>query len=342
MSQYPFKNLVFEGGGVTGLVYIGVLDILYSKKNFMDNIKRVGGTSAGAIVALLVSLNYTFDEIEEELKKLDMKNFMDDDWGIITDTSRFFFKYGWHKGEELLKWIKKIIENKTGNPNTTFEDINKSNNFKDLYIVGTNLSSHFSEIFSFEKTPHMHLAQAVRISISIPLFFEAVTYNDSIYIDGGVLNNYPVQLFDRKNFLINKENSSQPERYKKIKTEEGPGNPLVYNMETLGFRVDTKIQSNILQQKQIKNYKITNIYDFVKNLVGTVMDFQQNISYLDDDFDRTIYIDSLNVSAIDFNLSENTIENLIKSGKNCTEDYFKTYNNIEIPRKNRPNTENQI
>lgn len=276
-----------------------------------------------------------------------MKNFMDDDWGIISDTARFLLKYGWHKGNNITEWIKEIIKNKTGNPDSTFEDLKNFNEFKDLYIVGTNVNSHFSEVFSHEKTPLMHVAQAIRISISIPFFFEAVTYNDNIYTDGGLLMNYPVKLFDREKYLINKENSSQPEYYKKqmvnnTENLDSPDNPLVYNMETLGFRVDTKTQKSVLTQKQTKKYPISNIHDFIINIMGSVLDIQQNISFQDDDFDRTVYIDSLDISAIDFNINENKKENLINSGKNCTEEYFITYNNTEIPRKNRPNTENHV
>ena len=45
---YPFKNLVFEGGGVKGIAYAGAMKVL-EKKGILKNIVRVGGTSAGAI-----------------------------------------------------------------------------------------------------------------------------------------------------------------------------------------------------------------------------------------------------------------------------------------------------
>lgn len=343
MLQYPFRNLIFEGGGIKGLAYIGVLDVLYSKESILPNIKRVGGTSAGAIVALLVGLNYSLDEIIEELSNLDMKEFTDDDWGIIFDTSRFLIKYGWHKGDKIQKWIEERIKYKTGNPHATFADIKKSGQFKDLYIIGTNVNSHFSEIFSHENTPDMSVARAVRISMSIPLFFEAVSYNGDIYTDGGLLMNYPVKLFDRESYLMNKENKSRPEYYvnrETIESKNNPieskNNPLVYNMESLGFRVDSKIQKDILNRVEIQKHQVSNIYEFVKNIVGAVLDIQQNTSYHDDDSDRTIYIDSLDVSAIDFNINKERKKKLIESGKTCTEEYFQAYNNMEIPRKNRP------
>ena len=58
---YHFKNLVFEGGGVKGIAYVGALEVL-DKEGILKNIKRVAGTSAGAMVAVLVGLNYTATE----------------------------------------------------------------------------------------------------------------------------------------------------------------------------------------------------------------------------------------------------------------------------------------
>lgn len=55
---YHFRNLVFEGGGVKGIAYVGAMEVL-EEKGILKNITRVGGTSAGAINALLAGLNYT-------------------------------------------------------------------------------------------------------------------------------------------------------------------------------------------------------------------------------------------------------------------------------------------
>ena len=59
--SYNFKNLIFEGGGVKGIAYVGALEVL-SEKGVVDQISRIGGTSAGAINAILIGLGYTFDE----------------------------------------------------------------------------------------------------------------------------------------------------------------------------------------------------------------------------------------------------------------------------------------
>jgi NTE family protein len=68
--------------------------------------------------------------------------------------------------------------------------------------MGTNLSTRFGEVFSAEHTPRMCIADAVRISMSIPLFFAAKrSLRGDVYVDGGVLENYPIKLFDREKYV---------------------------------------------------------------------------------------------------------------------------------------------
>ena len=81
---YAFKNLIFEGGGVKGIAYVGAIRELENRQ-IMKNIKRVGGTSAGAINAVLLALGYTLKDTQKILMELNFKNFMDDSWGAIRD-----------------------------------------------------------------------------------------------------------------------------------------------------------------------------------------------------------------------------------------------------------------
>lgn len=202
--SYQFKNLVFEGGGVKGIAYVGAMEVL-NEKGFLPHIERVGGASAGAINAILIGLNYSLDETKEILWGLDFKNFMDDSWGIIRDTNRLINEFGWYKGDFFRDWIGEIIKAKTGNSDSTFHEVYKQKTkrkFKDLYFMGTNLSTRFGEVFSHEHTPRMCVADAVRISMSIPLFFAAKrSLRGDAYVDGGVLDNYPIKLFDREKYL---------------------------------------------------------------------------------------------------------------------------------------------
>ncbi len=58
---YPFTNLIFEGGGVKGIAYVGALTVL-EDKDVLQKVKRLGGTSAGAINATLLALKFSLAE----------------------------------------------------------------------------------------------------------------------------------------------------------------------------------------------------------------------------------------------------------------------------------------
>ena len=78
---YHFRNLVFEGGGVKGLAYVGAMRVL-EERGILQGIKRVGGTSVGAINAALFSLGYSNEEQKDILWKLNFNNFLDGSWLI--------------------------------------------------------------------------------------------------------------------------------------------------------------------------------------------------------------------------------------------------------------------
>ena len=87
--------------------------------------------------------------------------------------------FGWYKGKKFEKWLEKMIKEKTGNENITFEELHQKG-FKDLYITGTYLNKQKAVVFSYESYPKMKIKDAVRISISIPLYFEPVFIDSSV------------------------------------------------------------------------------------------------------------------------------------------------------------------
>ncbi len=74
--DYPYKNLVFEGGGVKGVAYGGVFEVL-EQKQITPQIESVAGTSAGAITATMMSLNYSAEEFLKIMMTLNFEKFED-------------------------------------------------------------------------------------------------------------------------------------------------------------------------------------------------------------------------------------------------------------------------
>ena len=189
----PIKHLVFEGTGVRNAVYAGGLLALEEAGLFAD-VESAAGTSSGAIVATMVSLGYTPAEVASEILALDFSKLLDG--AAITGPLRLLTRYGWHKGDYFLEQIQAIIAKKTGNPRSTFAEC-RAHGYKPLRVIGCNITKRAVRIFPDDTSQTMAVADAVRISMSIPLFFAAVPYQGDIYVDGGVMWNYPLGLFDR-------------------------------------------------------------------------------------------------------------------------------------------------
>jgi NTE family protein len=322
--EYPFQNLVFEGGGVKGIAYVGVFQEL-QERSIMDHIMRVGGTSAGAINAILLSLGYSLEETEEILMGMDFKNFMDDSWGLVRDAKRLFDEYGLYKGDFFKQWIGDRIREKTGNENSTFNEL-KNKGFLDLYLIGTNLSTGFSEVFSFEHTPRMRVVDAVRISMSIPLFFAAVrNMRSDVYVDGGLFNNYPIKLFDRKKYIDTERHARQTPYYEKKENMTRPpsSSPYVYNKETLGFRLDSRQEIAAFRDiAEAQRKEIGNLFDYFSALVEAIFNVQQNQHLHSDDWHRTVYINTKGVGTTDFGLREAQKKELVSEGRKAAKDYL--------------------
>ena len=335
---YHFNNLVFEGGGVKGIAYVGALEVL-EREGILQNVKRVAGTSAGAMMAVLVGLRYTVDEVKEILWDLNFKKFMDSSFGIVRDTKRLLEEYGWYKGDYFRNKMVEYIKGKTGDGEITFRKLADTHQYRDIYLVGADLSTGTSVVFSADDTPDVVVADAARISMSIPLFFASMKggeKKDHILVDGGLLDNYSIKTFDRQSFVDDKKNNIRlTEYYDKFNTKKSVkdiigDNPYVYNRETLGFRLDAKEDiSMYLAHKAMVRNEISSFFTYTKALVTTLIDFQDNIHLHSDDWQRTVYIDTLGVRAIDFGISEAKKQKLVESGRQYTEDYLKWYNNDE-------------
>ena len=323
---YPFRNLVFEGGGVKGIAYVGAMKVL-EKQEILKNIYRVGGTSAGSINAVLFAAGFTNQETLNVLNKVDFNDFKDDSWGALRDMNRLKNEYGWYKGDFFREWIGDLLKKKTDSSNITFKAL-KEFSGNELYVYASNLSTNFGEVYSPEHTPRMRVVDAVRRSMSIPLFFRAVKDDrKDIIVDGGAINNYPVKLFDREKYLENTSLKRVPKYYeeenKALSTKSPKSSSYIYNKETLGFRLDSAKEIGVFRDGQEPQHnEINHFLDYTIQLIKTVLAVQDSQHLHDDDWHRTVYIDTLGVGTTDFGLSDNRKKKLVASGKKAEEDYL--------------------
>jgi len=277
--------------------------------------------------------------------RLNFRNFLDASWGLVRDTDRLVTEFGWYKGDFFRSWIGELIRTKTGNSESTFNDVQNKKpgtGFRDIYLMGTNLSTHFAEVFSVEHTPRMCIADAVRISMSIPLFFSAMrSLRGDVYVDGGVLDNYPIKLFDRQKYVDDATHLSMPQYYQDHNDglqAAGIGlNPYGYNKETLGFRLDSAKEIAVFRdQAEPEHQRIKDLFEYAWSLVGTLLESQESMHLHSDDWQRTIYIDTLGVGTTDFGLDDAKKNALLQSGRDSTTKYFQWYEDPKNQPANRP------
>lgn len=316
--ETTYRNLVFEGGGVKGIAYGGAL-VELEKRKILKDIQRVAGTSAGGITATLLALGYTADETSEIIARTNFSQFADHDFGFVRDFIRLLHRFGIHKGDKFRDWIGRLIERKAGQPDLTFGQLHErtgQNGFRDLYLVGINLSRQKLEVYSHENCPEMEIRRANRITMSIPLYYQCVKRDKDVLVDGGVTWNYPVSIFDYTRYMDSGGNA----------TGEGKqSGPLKYkfNEATLGFRLDTREEIDYAERKwalpprDIKKFK-----HYLQALLGFLLDSANKRHLSSRDWNRTIFIDTAGVKTTDFDLPDNLIQKLIENGKKGVENYF--------------------
>ena len=331
MGTPQFRNLVFEGGGVRGIAYVGAMEVL-AQRGLLDHITRVGGTSAGAINALIHALGFDLDSQHAILDSTDFRRFMDDQFGIIRDIRRLARHFGWYRGDFFSSWLGELIARQLGDPRASFQDLAAHRGIS-LSVVGTNLSTGFAEIFSAQHHPHMPVLEALRISMSIPLFFAAVRHGPrrDVYVDGGVQMNYPIKLFDRLRYIDPEEACAarHTDYYARSNAQQPPDHsPQVYNCQTLGLRLDSAeaIGTYLDQPEQLplrQGRQVRRFTHYARALVASLLLVQDNQHLHSDDWQRTLYINTLDVGSTEFDLSAERKAALIEQGRLGAERYLR-------------------
>ncbi len=312
-------DAVFEGGGVKGIGLVGAVAALEEAGYVFENL---AGTSAGAIVAVLLGAGYTAAELKRVLQTLDYNDFKDegllDKLPGVGKALSIGFEYGIYEGEFFESWFEDLLRAKR---KTAFGDLH-SRFTEEKYryrvqVIAADITDRTLLVLPgdlkarFGLDPdEFSISRAVRMSI--PLFFEPVRLNDQsgrshFIVDGGVLSNYPIWLLD-----------------------DGSNNP---EWPTIGFKL---VEPDKRQVKAPNRNPINNPLSFLKAIMGTMMDAHDSyhISRSKGDFDRTIGIPTTvqhngierDVKAIDFDITQEEGEALYQNGYNKGKEFLSTWN----------------
>ena len=206
-------TICIGAGGIKGISFISALNYL-EKQNYINikNINTYSCVSVGCFICILLIIGYSIDELYELTKKLDYEEIKPDlDLDLMID------KYGFDNGDKLIEYFKNIMSKKKYNPNISFLELYKLTK-KEIYIATTNFSKNTEKIFNYKDTPDVPVYVALRMSISIPLIYTPIMYENDYYVDGGLTNNvYILENSNPEKTLIIYVNKYKPSKILSIK-----------------------------------------------------------------------------------------------------------------------------
>lgn len=187
-----YKNLVLSGGSIKGVSHIGAIAKLIDEKLLdLKKLESIAGVSAGALLGLLLVLGFDIKQIWNFIKCLDFKKLINPQFSL------FFTQCGIENGKIIYNLFDEILTKKTNTKDITFSQLFQISKIH-FTIVGANLTDKETVYYNHINSPTFRVLDAIRISISVPGFFVPVTIGNKKYIDGCVLNNYPMNLFEDK------------------------------------------------------------------------------------------------------------------------------------------------
>lgn len=346
-SLQPPENLVFKGGGPKGFAFVGALKVL-EDRNLLGCLKRVAGSSAGAIQACLLSIGFNSKMMKDKMSETTFVTFLDNNIvqsnidkkfdfstkfaGLRTlfkhrnDIKKLFSKLsedgGLCDGAVFLNWIENLIKAQTGIEWLTFGELRKlvesdKNKFKHLHVYTSNITYNRIEHISSESRQwdDFIISDAIRASMSIPIAFKP--HKLHLKQDG---RRVPAESFGMQmdggiteNLAIDTFDKRKCISDFQEAGWQGQGESLYINRRTLGF--------NLVSPPPLHRKEPT--FNGLKDALVGVLEFYNNGEELQramvaDNKFRVVDIDNLGVGLFDFNISKERIEALIASGFNST------------------------
>jgi NTE family protein len=337
-GRQKYADLVFQGGGVKGIGLVGAYSVLEERGYRPVN---MAGASAGAIVAALVAAGYAADELRDIMMEKSFNDFVDEAWEdriwLLSRPLSVLRDKGVYEGKVFHDWIKQLLSEKLGKEEVTFGDLRRDDVPTDadpifhhrLQVIVSDITERRMVVLpkdakdlGWASPDVVPVALAIRMSMSIPVFFEPVplinqyTSREHTIVDGGMLSNFPVWLFD----------APQGQKAKR---------------ETFGLRLTQKdTRSEILKpgfdlsSEFLKALKRSETLGYFWSLVETMMEAHDRFYIEKKKFDMTIDIDTVGVGTTEFDLSDDRKEKLYQSGREEAERFLDKIESGTPPARN--------
>jgi NTE family protein len=316
MTEQKRCDLVLEGGGVKGIGLVGAISVL---EEAGYSVQRVAGTSAGAIVGALVAAGTPAPRLAEIMSGLDWRRFQDrslvDRIPFVGRALSLAFDKGLYEGRYLHDWLAERLAERGVRTFRDFEITQEQDSGSALpperryrlSVVVSDVTCGMMRTFPADYDRYglaaddVPVADAARASASIPFFFEPVTVRDVkakrdvVLVDGGMLSNFPVDVFDRRD--------GRPPRWPTFGIKlsaKGPATPP-------GFEVRGPASLSLA---------------LLKTLIG----YTDRAHLNDPDVvERTIFVDTDGVRATDFDLDRPTADRLYRNGRAAAREFLDSW-----------------
>ncbi|WP_103105397.1 patatin-like phospholipase family protein [Brevibacillus reuszeri] len=299
-------DAVFEGGGVKGIAFLGALQVMEEHGYTWE---KLAGTSAGSIVAALLSAGYTSQELKPIYEELDYLYFLQRSGmgrlPVVGPIYELVVREGVYRADRIELFVEDLLRRKGIR---TFGDLPIGK----LRIVASDISVGKmlvmpDDLVRYDLDPEdFPIARAVRMSSSIPFFFQPALLKKPgqthYIVDGALLSNYPVWLFDVD------------------------GTP---RWPTIGFRLQD-------DQGKRNEDRIKGLFSFASSLLSTMLDAHDRLHVEKAKAVRTIFINTLGVRTTQFQLPPEMKQQLFSSGESAArvflehwdfDDYVKVFRN---------------
>jgi NTE family protein len=314
-----FVDLVFEGGGVKGIGLAGAFSVLEEQGYKPQNL---AGTSAGAITAALIAAGYSSMELKEIVFGLDFRQFEDPDWQdripFVGKGLSVLMEQGVYKGDEFLAWIRELLAAKGVH---TFADLKTEwtdpKYSSRLQVIASDTTARQLLILPRDAAhlgfvpDELEVAFAVRMSMSIPIFFKPVrvpnpqSNDEHVIVDGGMLSNFPVWLFD-------------------CEDEETPDWP-TFGLLLVEPDPEVPISERIPRPEPAPR-GVRGLVDLLSSMIHTLMEAHDRLYLEQAQYARTIPIPTLGIHTTEFDLRRERARALYDSGRQAAEAFLASWN----------------
>lgn len=184
------KHLVIPGGGPMGIQAIGALQHL-EKSGFwnINDIKTIYATSAGAIISLLLALKFDWESINDYI----ILRPWHEAFGVnISQIFEAYSKKGIFDNSVMKIFYKPFFETKDLSLDMTMLQFYEYSGIE-LHFFSLELNSFEIVDINYKTFPDIPVLQSVHMSCAIPMVISPVCFDGKCFVDGGILNNYPIK-----------------------------------------------------------------------------------------------------------------------------------------------------